>query len=122
MISFADMDLIFTRSMIGRQTEELDVSFGGEASHTFCIACSDGSMRGDMATIAKYLFPFVEVGHVIDGIPYGDDFISITYGMIWAILIHSVGEEIFGDLVFILPLKGNSIAAKDKHILCTYHK
>ena len=74
-----------------------------------------------MATTAKHLLPF-EVGHVIDGMPYSDDFLSITYGMIWASLIHSVGEEIFGDLVFISPLEGNIIPAQDQHILYTYHK
>ena len=53
MISFADMDLICIGIMIGRETHELDVSFGKDDSHTFCIACSNGSMRGDMATTAK---------------------------------------------------------------------
>ena len=117
MISFANIYLICIGSMIESETHELGVSFGGEDSHTFCIACSNGSMRGDMATTAKHLFPFVEVGHVIDGMPYGDDFLSITYGMIWASLIHSVGEEIFGDLVFILPLEGNYFVAQDHHLL-----
>ena len=69
-------------------------------------------MGGDMATTTKHLFLF-EVGHVIDGMPYGDDFLSITYGMIWASLIHNVGEEIFGGLVTLLPLEGNFIASQD---------
>ena len=103
--------------MIGREIHELGVSFGGEDSHTFCIACSNGSMRGDMATTTKKLFPFFEVGHAIYRISYGDNFLSITYGMIWASLIHSVGEEIFGDLVFILPLEGNYFATQDQHLL-----
>ena len=59
---------------------------------------------------------------MIDGMPYGDDFLSITYGMVWASMIHNVGEVIFGGLVFIFPLEGNIIAAQDQHILYTYHK
>ena len=121
MISFADMDLIFIGNMIGRETHELGVSFGGEDSHTFCIACSNGSMRGDMAIIAKHLFPFVEMDHIIVGMPYGDVFLFITYGLIWASLISSVGGENFEDLVFILPLEGNYFAAQDQHLLYTYH-
>ena len=121
MISFVDIDIIFMGSMIGRETHGLDVSFWEEDSHIFCFACSNGSMGGDMATTVKHVFPF-EVGHVIDGMPYGDDFLSITYGMIWASLIHSVGQEIFGDLVFIFPLEGKIIATQDQHILYTYHK
>ena len=92
-----------------------------EDSHTFCITCSNGSMGGDMATIEKHL-PFHEVGHGIDLMTYGDDFLAITYGMGWASLIHNVGEEIFGGLVFILPLEGNIISAQDQQILYTYHK
>ena len=85
----------------------------GKRIPTFCIACSNGSMGGDMATIVKNLFPF-EVGHEFDGIPYDDDFLSITYGMVWASLIHSVGGEVFRDLVFIFPLEGNIIATQDQ--------
>ena len=110
MIPIAAIFLTTMGSMIGEETHWLNVFFWEEDSHTFCIACSNGRMGGEMATISKHLFPF-EVGHVIDGMPYGDDFLSITYGMIWASLIHSVGEEIFGDLVFILPLGGNCISA-----------
>ena len=36
-------------------------------------------------------------------------------------MIHNVGE-IFGDLVFFLPLEGNIIAAQDQKILYIYHK
>ena len=84
--------------------------FGEEDSHIFCIACSNGNMRGDMATTSKHMFLY-EVGHDFDEMPYGDDFPSITYGMVWANLIHNVGEETFRDLVFILPLEGNIIVA-----------
>ena len=114
MTSFTDFDIICIGSMIGRETHELGVSFGGEDSHTFCIACSNRSMRGNMATTAKHYFAFIELDHVIEGMPYGDDFISITYGMICAIFIYSIGEEIFGDLFFILPLEGNYLAAQDQ--------
>ena len=48
-----------------RETHELDVSLSGKNSHNFCTTCSNGSMRGDMATTAKCLFSF-EVGHKID--------------------------------------------------------
>ena len=108
-------------SMIGEETHWLDVFFWEEDSHTFCIACSNGSMRGDMATTAKHLFLY-EVGHEFDGMPYGDDFLSITYGMVWASLIHNVGEDISRDLVFILPLEGNINVAQDHKTLHTYHK
>ena len=120
MISFVDMVLILIESMIG-ETHWLDVSLGKEISHTFFIACSKGSMRNDMATTSRHLF-FHDMGHSIDWIPYGDDFLSITYGVVWASLIHNVGERIFGDLVFSLPLEGNIIAAQDQKILYTYHK
>ena len=113
MISFY-IDLICIGSMIGREIHELVMSFGGEDSHTFCITCSNRSMRGNMATTAKQFFAFIELGHVIEGMPYGDDFISITYGMICAIFIYSIGEEIFGDLFFILPLEGNYFVAQDQ--------
>ena len=74
--------------------------------------CSNGSMRGDMATTTKHLVLY-EVGHEFDEMPYGDDFLSITYGMVWAILIHNDGEDIFRYLVFIFPLEGNIIEAQD---------
>ena len=58
----------------------------------------------------------------MDGVPYDGDFLSIMYEMVWASLIHNVREEVFGDLVFILPIEGNSIAAQDQKILYNYHK
>ena len=85
----------------GRDTL-VGLSFGEEDSHTFCITCSNGSMGDDMATTVKHLFLY-EVGHKIDWIPYDDQILFIIYGMVCANLIHNVGEEIFGDLVFILP-------------------
>ena len=65
MTSFSDMDQIFMRSMIMREIHELDVSLRGENSHNFCTTCSNGSMGGEMATTATYLFSF-EVDHGID--------------------------------------------------------
>ena len=107
-----DVVLAFLGSMIGGETHWVDVFFGKEDPHTFYITCSKGSMGGDMATTKKYLFLYEE-GHEMDGIPYGDDFLPITYGMVWASMIHNVGEEILGDLVFNLPLEGNIIATQD---------
>ena len=91
MISFVDIVLIFMGSMIRRETHGVDVSFWEEDSHTLYISCSNGSMRGDMATTAKHFFLY-EVGHEFDEIPYGDDFLSITYGLVWASLIHWRGD------------------------------
>ena len=48
-----------------RVTHEMDVSLGGENSHIFCTACSNGGMGGDIATTTTCLFPF-EVGHEVD--------------------------------------------------------
>ena len=56
------------------------------------------------------------------GIPYGGDFLSIMYGMVWAILIHNARKGIFGGLVSFLPLEGNIIAAQDQKIIYTYLK
>ena len=72
-----------------------------------------------MATTTKYFFLY-EKGHEVDGMPYGGDFLSIMYEMVWAILVHNVGKGIFGDLVSVLPFEGNIIAAQDQKILCTY--
>ena len=44
------------------------------------------------------------------------------FEMVWASMIHNVGQEIFGGLVFILPLEGNIIAAQDQKRIYTYHK
>ena len=74
-----------------------------------------------MATIVKHFFLY-EVGHRIDWMSYDDQVLFIIYGMVWASLIHNVGEEIFGGIVFILPLEGNIIAAQDQQILYNYHK
>ena len=120
MIPFVDVVIIFSGSMIGGETHWLDVSLGEEISHTFCITCSKGSMGDDMATIVKHLLIY-EVVYGIDLIPYGDDFLFIIYGMVWASMIHNVGGKLFGDLVLFLPLEGNFIAAQDQQTLYTYH-
>ena len=65
MVPYVAIVLIFIGSMIGGETHWLDVSFGEEDSHTFCITCSNGSMGGDMPTTAKHLFLY-EVVHEID--------------------------------------------------------
>ena len=103
------------------ETHRGDVSFGEEYLHTFCSTCSKGSMEEDMVTMTRYLF-LHEVNHMIYWIPYDDDFQLITYEMIWANLIYKVGGEILGDLDFIFPLEGNTIAAKVQLSLHIYHK
>jgi len=118
---YAAIDHIIVRSMVGRGAHGLDVSFGGEDPHTFCRTCSNGSMRDDVATIVQN-FIHHEVSHEVELIPYDDVFQLITYEMIWASLIYNIGGEIFGDLVFILPLEGNIIAAQDQKIIHTYQK
>ena len=55
-------------------------------------------------------------------IPYDDEFQLITYEMIWANLICSIGGEVLGDLDFILPLEGNIIAARVQLALRIYHE
>lgn len=65
MSSFAAIDQICMGGLIMRETHELDVSMSGKNSHNFCTTCSNGSMRGDMASTTKCLFSF-EVGHKID--------------------------------------------------------
>ena len=63
-----------------------------------------------------------EVSHIMNVMPYDDDFQLIIYGETWASLIYSVGEEIFGGLVLILPLEGKLIAAHYQLTIYTYHK
>lgn len=103
------------------ETHWEDMPFGEEYLHTLCSTCSKGSMEEDMVTMTSYLF-LHEVNHMIDWIPYDDDFQLITYEMIWASLIYSVGGKILGDPDFILPLEGNTIAAQVQRSLHTYHK
>ena len=74
-----------------------------------------------MATTVKHLLLY-EVGHGIDRMPYDGDFQLIIYGIVWASMVHNVGEEILGDPVFILPLEGNLIATQDQQTIYTYHK
>ena len=64
-----------------------------------------------MVTMFSHLF-FHEVNHIIFWMPYDDEFQLITYEMTWAGLICNIGGEILGDLDFILPLEGNTIAAQ----------
>ena len=63
MSPFADIDQICMGGFIMRETHELDVSLS-----IFCTTCSNGSMRGGMATTTTYVFSF-EVGHEIDSHP-----------------------------------------------------
>lgn len=65
MVPYVVVILIFIGSMIGRETHWLDVSFGEEDSHIFCITCSKGSMGDDMAITTKHFYLY-EVGHDID--------------------------------------------------------
>ena len=53
---------------------------------------------------------------------YGNHVLFIMDEMLWANLFFNVGEEILGGLFFIFPLKGNTIAAHNQHILYTYHE
>ena len=50
----------------------------------------------------------------MEDIPYHDDFQLIIYEDIWASMICNIGGEIFGDLVLILPIEDNLIAAQDQ--------
>ena len=59
---------------------------------------------------------------MIGWMPYYDEFQFITYELIWASMIYSVGGEILGDLVFILPLEGKYFPAQDQHTLFIHHK
>ena len=91
MSSLADIGYILVESMIGRLTHELDVSLRGENSHIFCSTCSNGSMGGDMATIATQLFSFW-VGHEFDSHPlynHGQvfDHVLLTYSAIYYSLV-----------------------------------
>jgi len=47
---------VFMRSMIGRETPCVDVSFEEEIPHTFCTTCSKGRMGDGMDTRATPLF------------------------------------------------------------------
>ena len=62
IIPFVYVVISFMGNMIGGETHWVDVFFGEEDPHTFCITCSKGSMGGDMATTSKYLFLYKE-GH-----------------------------------------------------------
>ena len=83
MILFADVVLTFMGSMVGGGTLWVDVFFWEEGPHTFFITCSKGSMGRDMASTTQYFFLYEE-GHEMDGMSYGGDFLSITYGLVWA--------------------------------------
>ena len=93
------------------ETHWVDVPFGREDLHYFCSTCSKGSMEDDMVTMCSHV-SFHEVNHMIVWMPYVDEFQLFTYQMIWASLICSIGGEVLGDLDFILPLEGNTIAAQ----------
>ena len=96
--------------MLGGETYGVVVSFEEGIPHTFCTTCSKGNMRYDMVTLTTQL-SFYEVSHMMDEMPYVDDFQLIIYGDMWANMICSVGGEIFGGLVLILPLEGKIIPA-----------
>ena len=59
---------------------------------------------------------------MMDVMPYDDDLQLTIYGDIWAGMIHNVGEEIFEDPNFFLPLEGNIIATQDQQKLYIYLK
>ena len=118
---YGSIVVVFMKSMLGRETHWVNVSFGGESSYTVFTTCSKGNMGDGMVTRASHLFLY-EVSHIMDAMPYDDGFQLIIYGDIWANMICSVGGEIFGDLALILPLEGEIIAAQDQPTLYTYHK
>ena len=78
-------------------------------------------MGHDMVTLTKNMSLY-EVSHMMDVMPYVDDFQLIIYGDTWASMICSIGGEILRALVFILPLEGKSFVAQDHKFLYTYHK
>ena len=53
---------------------------------------------------------------------YGGNVPFTLNGMSWASRIHDFGERIFGDPIFVLPLKGNLFVAQDQHVLYTFHE
>ena len=59
---------------------------------------------------------------MMDEMPYDDDFQLNIYGDIWASMICSIEGEILGDIVLILSLEGNLIAAQNQQTLNTYLK
>ena len=110
MVPYVSIVPAFMRSMLGRETHWMDVSFGRKYLHIICSTCYKGSMGDNMATTATNVSIY-EGGHRIEWTPYDGDFQLIIYGMVWASLICSVGGGIFGDLALILPGEGNIIAA-----------
>ena len=103
------------------EEKHMDVFLGEVHPYTFYITCSKGSMGRDMASTAKSLL-LNEEDHEMEGMPYGSDFLSIIYEMVWASLIHSAWRGTFGGLASFLPFEGNSIATKDHKILYTHLK
>ena len=79
-------------------------------SHIFYSTCSNGNMGKIVATIAKHLF-LLEVSHVCDGVPHGDTLLSIKYEEFLAYWFYSVGGRNFVDLILMMPLEGNVLAA-----------
>ena len=94
---------------------------GEKTSILFAAHAQKGVWEGDMVTMFSHVF-FHEVNHMIVWIPYDDEFQLITYEMIWASLICSVGGEVLGDLDFIFPLEGNIIATRVQLALHIYHE
>ena len=97
--------------MLGRETHGVNVSFEGGIPHIFCTTCYKGNMGHDMVTLKTHLSLY-EVSHMMEMMPYDDDFQLIIYGDIWASMICSVGKEIFGDLVLIFPPEGNIMCGR----------
>ena len=119
---YTAIDHTIVGSMIGRRAYRMDVSFGGEDPHTFCKACSKGSMRDDVATTVQHLF-LLEVSHESDEESYDVVYLlPITKKSHWARLIHNGGGKIFGDPNFILPFEGNISTAQEQPSLYTVHK
>ena len=110
MVPLIDIARDFLGSMIGRETHWVNVSFEGEIPHTFCTTCSKGNMGNYMVTLTTHLSPY-EVSHMMEEMPYDDEFQLIIYGNTWASLICGVGGEIFGCLFLVLPLEGKLITA-----------
>ena len=63
-----------------------------------------------MATLITHMSLY-EMSHMMEESPYVDEFLLIIYGDTWANMICSVGGEILGDIVFILPHEGKYFAA-----------
>ena len=73
-------------------------------------------MGRGMASTATSLF-LNEEGHEMDGMPYGGNFLSIMYEMVWASLMHNAGRGTFRGLASFFPFEGNIMVTQDQKIL-----